>query len=79
MLGTLAALRMARHLEEVLAVLAAGAPPSEHFDLRLAEALAGNLADHLEAMAQHADSSSGGVPVRKSAVTSIQGSEVLTV
>ena len=66
MLGTLAALRMAHHLEEMLAILAAGAPPSEHFDLRLAEALAGNLADHLEAITQHADSSPGGLPERPS-------------
>jgi hypothetical protein len=49
------ALELARKLERVVAILAAEASaeasPSEHFELRLAEALAGNLADQLAAVA----------------------------
>jgi hypothetical protein len=52
------ALELARRLERELAALAAEAHPSEHFEFRLAEALAGNLADQLESMAErHAQSS----------------------
>lgn len=58
MLGTVAALEMAHKLEDMLAILTAGAPPSERFELRLAEALAGNLADHLETLAEHGPPSS---------------------
>ena len=47
------ALELARELEEMLTTLAADAGGPEHFDLRLAGALAGNLADHLEAITEH--------------------------
>jgi hypothetical protein len=43
-------LKLARRLQYLLSVLAAKAPANEHFDLRLAEALAGNIADKLEAL-----------------------------
>ncbi len=49
------ALELARKLERMVATLvaeaSAEASPSEHFELRLAEALAGNLADQLAAVA----------------------------
>lgn len=42
------ALELALRLERVLAALAAEAAPAAHLELRLAQALAGNLADQLE-------------------------------